>query len=223
VGFPARLLGADEQVVLDLRPHWCVLGWPSVTTAAAVGFTASIFIVFPDAPAGVAYALIALVGLSVLWLAQRALRRAATSIVVTTGRVLRRSGVLSRTTLEIRLERINELSSHQSVGGRILGSGEVLVEVGGETGVVVLDHVPHPQAVQSVISGQVSRRHRAVHTPAFEVRMPEPETPPTGTPARTDGPSNAAERMVQLQELRRRGIVDEQEYQAKRRELLQEL
>jgi len=153
--------------------------------------------------------------------------------VVTTARVVRRTGVLSRSSLEVRLERINELSSHQSIGGRILGSGEVLVEVGGETGVVVLDHVPRPAIVQSVISEQVSNWHRRSAVPAYgeraayrDPRLGGRDTPPAGTQRTAadagSGPS-PAQRLVQLDELRRRGLLTEPEYEVKRQQVLREL
>jgi hypothetical protein len=150
----------------------------------------------------------------------------ATSLVVTTTRVVRRTGVLSRTNLEIRLERINELRYHQSIGGRLLGSGEVLIEVSGETGVVILDHVPRPAVIQSIVSAQVSDWHRRVWAPSFHTHLPVVDTPPAGMPLHgSGGPevSSAAERLVQLDELHRRGIVSADEYEAKKQELLREL
>lgn len=228
--FPTRLLASNEEVVLEVHPHWCYLGWPLVSTGAAVAISVALVVAVPSAPVQLVYVLLALVGVCALWLLGRFLRRATTTIVVTTARVVRRSGVLSRTSLEIRLERINELSCHQSVGGRVLGSGEVMVEVGGETGVVVFDHVPQPQVVQSVMSDQVSGWHRAANHPGFQprtVRSGESDTPPTGTDSQASPSAgvaaSAGDRLLQLDQLRKRGIVSEAEYEMKRQQLLREL
>jgi hypothetical protein len=175
-----------------------------------------------------------LVGTSALWLSGRLVRWFATSLVVTTDRIVQRTGVLARNGLELRLERVNQLSYHQSLSGRVLRTGQLLVEVGGETGVVEFDHVPRPAAVQSVITEQITAMHRRVETWTPDVtdgwdpleRWPTSETPPSGTPAvlptRTaDG--SVADRLVQLDELRRRGIVSESEFAAKKAELLARL
>ena len=224
--FPLRLLGDGEELVAEFRPHWSFLGWPLVSLLASVGLTIGVVGAFPGAPIGVLYALAAVLCAGAIWLAWRCVRRMTTNLVVTTTRVVRSTGVLSRRNLEIRLERINELSYHQSIGGRILRSGEVLIEVGGETGTVVLDHVPRPAVVQSVISAQVSDWHRRMWTPSSHSHVPSPDTPPAGVPLRGSGGiegSTAAERLVQLDELRRRGIVSAEEYAVKKKELLHEL
>jgi len=224
--FPARLLGESEEIVAEFRPHWIFLGWPLVFALAAVGLTVGVVAASPGAPIGVLYGLGALMGVCLLWLAARYVRRTTTDLVVTTTRVVRSTGVLSRRNLEIRLDRINELSYHQSIGGRLIGSGEVLIEVSGETGIVVLDHVPRPAVIQSLISAQVSDWHRRMWAPSPHTHVPTPDTPPAGVPLRASGASEAtgaAERLVQLDELRRRGIVSAEEYEVKKKELLREL
>ncbi|MGD0321874.1 MAG: PH domain-containing protein [Acidimicrobiales bacterium] len=224
--FPIRLLAEGEEVIAEQHPHWSSLGWPLVSVLVAVGVTVGVVIVFPHAPVEVLYVFLSVAGVAVLWLAARQLRRMATSLVVTSARVVRRTGVLSRTDLEIRVERINELSCHQSIGGRLLREGQVLIEVSGEKGVVVLDHVPRPAELQSVISAQVSNWHREARTPLFHTHLPAVDTPPTGVPLGGPGVNeapSAAERLVQLDELRRRGIISAAEYETKKQELLRDL
>jgi hypothetical protein len=226
VAFPRELLADGEEVVSEFRPNWTVLGWPLVSSVAAACLTVGVVIAFPKAPIAVLYLVLAVLVVALSWLGARAVRRSATTIVVTTARVMRRTGVLSRTNLEIRLERINELSYHQSIAGRLLREGEVLIEVGGETGVVVLDHVPRPAVVQSLISGQVSDWHRRARAPSFGAPLPVVDTPPAGTTlagSGAGGAPTAAERLVQLDELRRRGILSADEFEAKRAQLLREL
>jgi uncharacterized membrane protein YdbT with pleckstrin-like domain len=234
--FPRRLLTDDEEVVVELRPHWAFLGWSLVGAVAAVAVAIAVVVSFPHAPVGVLYVLLFLVAGSALWLAGRLVRWFATSLVVTTSRIVQRSGVMARNGLELRLERVNQLSYHQSLAGRLMRTGELLVEVGGETGVVVFDHVPRPAAVQSVITEQITAMHHRSAAPV--TGEPEPEawdplerwptgdTPPSGTAAvarRGGGGASVADRLVQLDELRRRGIVNESEFAAKKAELLERL
>jgi len=247
--FPRRLLTEDEEVVVELRPHWAFLGRPLVVAVAVVALAIAVAVNFSNAPVGVLYVLLALVTGSALWLAGRLVRWFASSFVVTNTRIIQRTGVFSRRGLELRLERVNQLSYHQSIPDRILRTGELQVEMGGDTGLLVFDHVPRPAAVQSVITEQIDAlRHRSVvpisKGPAQAAweravtagptkrheRGQGPgitgDTPPSGTPrvARSQyGEDTVAERLVQLDELRRRGIVTDAEFATKKAELLDRL
>jgi hypothetical protein len=240
--FPRRLLTEDEEIVVELRPHWAFLGWPMVVAVAAVTLAIAVVASFSNAPVGVLYALLALVTGAALWLAGRLVRWFATSLVITTSRIVQRSGVFSRSGLELRLERVNQLSYRQSIPGRLFHTGELHVEMGGETGVVVFDHVPRPAAVLSVITEQIDAVHRRAGAPiskragAASWDGPGPwrepdlgstgDTPPSGI-ARVspspEGEASVADRLVQLDELRRRGIVTDAEFASKKANLLDRL
>ncbi|HVA03471.1 MAG TPA: PH domain-containing protein [Acidimicrobiales bacterium] len=257
--FPRRLLTEDEEVVVEIRPHWAFLGRPLVVAVGVVTLSIAVMVVFAKAPPAVLYILLILVACSALWLVARLIRWFATSLVVTTTRIVQRSGVFGRTGLELRLERVNQLSYHQSISDRILRTGELHVEMGGETGVVVFDRVPRPAAVQSIITEQIDAlRHRSVAPVASGLggsapagsglgglgpvgswhedgaTRPPPrngvalsdETPPSGTarvPHPPHGEETVADRLMQLDELRRRGIVTDEEFASKKAELLDRL
>ncbi|HVC70393.1 MAG TPA: PH domain-containing protein [Acidimicrobiales bacterium] len=243
--FPRKLLTDGEDVVVDLRPHWAFLGWPLVATVATVLVAIGLEAAVTNLPSPLLYVLLAAIGLTVLWLAGRVLRWVTTSLVLTTMRIIERSGVFARRALEIRLERINELSYHQSLAARLGRTGEVMVEMGGETGVVMFEHVPRPAAFQSLITEQMSALQygRPATGPAVSPGPAGPgsraedrphslgdSTPPTGAPvvSATTAQQRAAEptvadRLTQLSELRRRGVVTEAEFEAKKAQLLEQL
>jgi hypothetical protein len=246
MAFPRRLLVEGEDVVVELRPHWAFLGWPLVATIAAVALAVGIDVAFPHAPAGVGDVLLGVLAVALLWLAGRTLRWITTSLVLTTTRIVERSGVLGRRALEIRLERINELSYHQSLPARMARTGELMVETGGESGDIVFDHVPRPAAFQSLITEQISAFHEDRRTrwatPPGAGQPPadgpgaihHADTPPAGGPAVAPGTAppgvqptaatpTVADRLMQLGELRRRGIVSAAEFEAKKAELLEQL
>jgi Bacterial PH domain/Short C-terminal domain len=263
MAFPRRLLVEGEDVVVELRPHWAFLGWPLVAAIAAVALAVGIDVAFPHAPPGVGDVLLGVLAVALLWLAGRTLRWITTSLVLTTTRIVERSGVLGRRALEIRLERINELSYHQSLPARMARTGELMVETGGESGDIMFDHVPRPAAFQSLITEQISAFHEdrrtrwATPTGAGGPAGPptdgpgaphHADTPPAGgppvTPGYLPGPSapgtvppgvqptgvqstgatpTVADRLMQLGELRRRGIVSAAEFEAKKAELLEQL
>jgi hypothetical protein len=243
MSFPRRLLTQGEEVVIDLRPHWAFLGWPLVAFVAALVLFVGVDVSFSGLPSAALDTMLVVVGAAAIWLAGRALRWVTTSIAVTTTRIVERSGVLGRRALEIRLDRINELSYHQSLLAWLFRTGEVMVEMGGEKGVATFDHVPRPAAFQSLITEQISARHdeRTRGQPPAgytggdrgggAVSLAGHDTPPTGSPVvagtsladgRGSQPS-VADRLMQLGELRRRGIVSAEEFEAKKAELLREL
>jgi hypothetical protein len=140
--------------------------------------------------------------------------------------------VLSRQGVEIRLDRINELSYRQTLLERIVRTGSLVLEVGGETGVVLFNHLPQPAAVQSLVTEQIDNLRRGVwQGPAVQPGASAPASvatyqapvpmPPPPAPAPV-GPT-VADRLVQLDDLRQRGILSESEFQAKKMELLREL
>jgi hypothetical protein len=227
VAFPRRLLFEGEDVVVELRPHWIFLGWPLVS-----------------------YVLVILVAVPALWLVGRVTRWVSTSIVVTTTRILERWGVFARRSDEIRLEAVNQLSVHQNLFQRLFRVGNVFIEVPGRTGVIEYHCLSRPDVVQRIISEQVAdlyhqgapgglasaRAASRVVPPVeagpapFASSYSSPEgfdTPATGSPvvrdSGTTGGSSVVDAMAQLDELRRRGLLTDEEYDAKKAEVLRRL
>lgn len=229
-----RLLLEGEQVVVEVRPHWSSLGRALPAAVAALALVVAQLAGWPSAPTAVADALLVVLGLAALWLGGRAVRWRATALVLTTARLVQRSGVLARRGLDIRLQRVNEISYHQTILGRVAGTGQLLVETGGEAGLVVFDHVRRPAALAAVVQEQINALHaRAAgyegrRPPAVAVREAD-DTPPAGVWGLRRGRDHGrpdvahqsiARQLVELDELRQRGILTEEEFARKKAELL---
>ena len=83
--FPKKLLNDDEEVVLDLRPHWLQLFWPTVAFVVAVAAAIWVNSAVDNSVAvfgGLGICLVALI-----WLAKRYGKWATTTFVVTTQRL----------------------------------------------------------------------------------------------------------------------------------------
>lgn len=78
------------------------------------------------------------------------LRLRAIELGVTTHRVVRKTGIISRTTEELRLTAIETVDLQQSTWGRLLGFGDVRVTGRGES-VMLLGRVADPVAVKRAI------------------------------------------------------------------------
>jgi membrane protein YdbS with pleckstrin-like domain len=248
-----RVLADDEEVLVDLRPHWVFLLGPVVLTVVAVAVAIAVVVEFPKAPVAVAGVLAVMVAVPALWLAGRVIRWLGISLVVTTTRLIYRRGVLGRDFVQLRLQRVTEIHCTQTVTDRLIGSGRLVVEIAGEEPMVIVD-VRRPRALQRVIARQLDEL--ASGGPHVEVvpggdvsvppvGMPSPlfldDTPPHGVLA-TSGPApvplaaempyaapvsgagaSIPDQLIQLDDLRRRGIISEGEFAAKKAELLSRL
>lgn len=236
-------------MVLETRPHWSYLGRAPFAVLLAVGVAVAVLVVWPKAPVALGWVLLGLVGLSALWTAGRLVRWRSTVLAVTTSRLVQRSGVLARRGVEVRLERVNEISYEQSLTQRLVGTGRLYLEVGGDRGVVGFDHVRRPQALAAVLQQQVDRRMAAGRRTTGP-SGPGPDWSPTGAPGSwapargspvrgspvwgspgdtpprgtMPGPRGSlSEQLLELDDLRRRGIVSEEEYAERRTRLLDRL
>ena len=88
------------------------------------------------------------------------LRLRAIELGVTTHRVVRKTGIVSRETEEIRLSAIETVDLSQSMWGRLLGFGDVRVTGRGESSMLlyrVADPVGVKRAIESAYSTNVER------------------------------------------------------------------
>lgn len=160
MGFPARLLGEDELLVLDLRPHVRTVVLPSLVLVVVCGLAAFGVAAVPpgggQGPARIAVLVVAVV-LLVGFVLVPFLRWRGTHFVLTDRRVLLRQGVLSRSGRDISLTRINDVTFGYSLLERLLGCGTLVVESGGERGQVVLRSVPAVERVQRTLHDLVEQ------------------------------------------------------------------
>jgi uncharacterized membrane protein YdbT with pleckstrin-like domain len=154
VPYPDRLLADDEEVVAHLHPHGAALVWPVVRLLVVVGGASYLAALVPAGrQQGVLrWALLAVVLLVLAGTVVRPLLRwRTTHYVLTTSRLLLRSGVLSRVGRDLPLSRVTDVSCRQTPWQRLLGSGTLTVACAGEGGPLVLDRVPAVGWVQQVL------------------------------------------------------------------------
>jgi uncharacterized membrane protein YdbT with pleckstrin-like domain len=155
--FPKRLLGDDEEVVLDLHPHWKRLIVPALLVPIVAGVASYLAFLVPDGSvrAPLRWGIVAL-SLLVLtrWSVWPFLKWVTTRYVLTNRRVVIRNGVFARSGRDIPLTRVNDVSFRHSLVDRMLGCGTLTIESAGEHGQVILPEVPTVELVQR----QVLRR-----------------------------------------------------------------
>ena len=199
--FPPRLLFDGEEIVLDLRPHWWFFFGPSLLLVAALAALVAAAVI--DTAEWVQLALAGVVVAALLWFVGRFARWTTTNFVLTTDRLIYRSGVLSKRGIEIPLERVNTVFSHQSVLERMLRSGDVVIESGGEQGRQAFSDIRHPGEVQNEIYRQIEENQQRDR----------------GAPRQPD----IVDQIDRLDDLRKRGVISESEFLAKKAQLLDRL
>lgn len=202
--YPKKLLNDYETVALDLHPHWWYFAEPVVTLVASIvlGIVVLVFL-DGDAEKVLGYISIALLIACAIWLVIRYAKWANTNFVITSDRVIFRSGVVAKSGIEMPLERVNNVLFNQSVFERVLGAGDLLIESGGEAGQQRFTDVRRPERVQNLIHAQMevneSRRFGG------------------GAAAGTD----VASQLEKLEGLLERGTLSQQEFDDEKRRLLE--
>jgi membrane protein YdbS with pleckstrin-like domain len=178
-----RLLDDDEEVLVDVRPHWEFLAGPAVLTGVAVGVAVTVVVEFPGAPIGVAGVLAAMIALPTVWLAGRTVRWLSIGLAVTSTRIILRQGVFSRDVLQVRLQRVVEVHCHQTLIDRLIGSGRLVLELVDDRPFAVND-VRRPRRLQRVIDRQRDEAaHGGRYGPSVAVGVPTDPAGPFSTRA----------------------------------------
>jgi uncharacterized membrane protein YdbT with pleckstrin-like domain len=144
-------LTEDESIVLDFHPHWTTLLKSILLLVLTVAVTAAVIFFVPDWDAQAQVRLgVAVVGLVVALVTSLVpfLRWFTTRYVLTTHRLVIRIGILSRSGRDVPLGRVNDAQFSHNLIQRILGTGTLTVESGGENGQLVLKNIPDVERVQ---------------------------------------------------------------------------
>ena len=210
MAYPRRLLNDHETVVVDLHPHWWCLVKPIALLIAAMAASIVVLLqtdarTLPRTALG--WACLGLIVAAACWLVARSLRWVTTNFVITTQRVIDRWGVLSKHSTEIPLERVNTVMSSQGILERLFGVGDLVIESGGEAGQQRFADIRNPNRVKGVLHGLVHDRQHA-------------------TDQRTNGTSstsNVADQLEKFEGMLRRGSLTQDEFDAQKQRLLEQL
>ncbi len=207
--FARKLLNEGEEIVLDLHPHWIYLARPAaaLVAAAVLGVLdlAHSGHWYTDFPAGI------LVLVALGWFGLSYAKWSTINFVITTDRVVYRSGVVSKHGIEIPLERVNTVFFHQSIFERIIGAGDLGIESAGEGGRETFSDIRKPSAVQNEIYRQMEANENRKYD-----RIGHNATVAAGD-------DSIPAQIERLDDLRRKGTLTDAEFQAKKAELLRRM
>ena len=214
-------LQKGEKVLLVTYSSWTSLIGPFLIVL--LGIAAAIFIVvhFGEAWGWLA----ALLGI-VYWL----LRYYTWKVniwVVTNFRVIDEAGLLSHFAKESPLDKINNVSYDQTLGGRLFNYGHVKIQTAAQIGATDYYNVNHPKRLKDTITAAQADfqnwqygNQAAQMAAALEARQPAPRVDASrGDAPRWDAPQIAAE-LEKLFDLKMKGAISEDEYNRAKARLL---
>ena len=228
--YPRDLLNDDEELCLDLRPHWWYFAkyflgafilfliiialefFPDGSRSAAAGSIDSLFFTI-DQYAWRIWVLAFLVW--AIFFAFQYLGRHLTLFVVTSDRIIFRNGIIAKRGVEIPLERVNNINFGQTMFERMIGAGTLEIESAGQDGQSTFKDVRHPDAVQQEIYRSMEENVKKTARYSSE-----------GIASQMAAGSrqiSIPEQIEKLAQLKEQNIISEAEYLEKRQNLLDQM
>jgi hypothetical protein len=143
--------------------------------------------------------------------------------IITNRRVMEMRGIINKHVRDSALEKVNDVELDQSFVGRLLGYGTVQIITGSDIGMNMFHRISNPvrfkRAMLNAKEGLQTTRSEDTIPLGPVVQAAQSgvaETQPAAA-------ANIPDMLVELDELRQKGIISEEEFQAKKRELLDRL
>jgi uncharacterized membrane protein YdbT with pleckstrin-like domain len=152
-----------ETIIYETRLHWIMLIGP-VLLGLLFGLTGvGMFVLSARATADKSAASesmiflgAAFLAVALIFIARGVLVRNATEMTVTNKRVFVKVGLASRRTIELLLSRVESIGVEESVMGRMLGYGTVIVHGTGGTP-EIFNRIAHPLEFRTQVQQQIER------------------------------------------------------------------
>jgi uncharacterized membrane protein YdbT with pleckstrin-like domain len=211
MAFPRRLLVDGEELVLELRPHWIALALPTLMTLGVVVVGFWLISKFDGTMTWVLFTV--MVVLLVIYPIRKLIWWLTSYFVITSDRIIHREGWIAKHSMEIPLEAINDVRFRQTVFERMIGAGTLIVQSASESGREEFRAIRKPEEVQKTIYHQGELNQKRMFQPGAVASAPAaPATPPAA-------PSTVTE-LERLADLRAKGVLTEQEFQAQKAKIL---
>jgi membrane protein YdbS with pleckstrin-like domain len=216
MGYLESLMGEKEKIALKERQHWLVIVPKLVLWSAVALLVILVTTVLTVATPLDGVALVLLLALVVpLWrMMVDMLNWWNEQYVITNRRVIQLEGIINKHSIDSSLEKVNDVVLEQSAMGRILNYGDVQILTASEIGVNLFRHIACPVRFKTEMLNQ---KEGLGDLGAFEGRARRVLA--EEAPSKGDIPELIAE----LDELRKRGIITDEEFQDKKKALLEKL
>jgi len=216
MGYLEGLMSEKEKIVFKTRQHWLtilpkVVVWGVISVAIVA--VSIILAAFP---------LIGWLALVILLVLVFPFWRVIVDFlnwwneqyVITNRRVIQLEGIINKHSIDSSLEKVNDVVLQQSALGRVLNYGDVQILTASEIGVNLFKRMARPVKFKTEMLNQ---KEGLTQLDIFEGRAGRVLT--EEAPTAGDIPELIAE----LDELRKRGIITDEEFEEKKNQLLEKL
>ena len=207
------LLGEGEKILYVTHRHWLTLLteiMSELVLALALIVLVTLLLIFlPAAGPLVALAYLLLL-LPLVSLSRDVLDWYNRKYVITDRRVIRVEGMFNKDVTDSSLEKVNDVKLEQSVWGRVLDFGDVEILTASELGVNKFKTIAGPIQFKTAM---LNAKHQ----------LDSGQGRPAARPALTNTPGDVPALIAQLDGLRQSGVLTEEEFQQKKRQLLAKL
>ena len=206
------LLGQNERILFTTRKHWFILASMialeifMMMLIFAIAFVATIWLI--EEPLVWVAPVIGFVVLllPVASMIHDILQWTNHQYIITNWRVIQISGFINKNITDSSLEKVNDVKMTQSAFGRIFNYGDIEILTASELGVNLFKRIDEPIHFKTAMLNAKEALESSVRLVS-------------NAPAQLDIPSMIA----QLDQLRKDGILTEEEFQQKKAELLSKL
>ena len=195
------LLGENEQIILATHQHWFVLFGKIflelLLIVIIIVAVLSTYTIYPFAFYGIFLVIVPMLGMLndiLVW------RNKA--YIVTNRRVIQISGVFNKDVVDSSLEKVNDVKMSQSFLGRVFGYGDIEILTASELGVNLFHEINEPVEFKQAM---LNAKERMGYDEVGGDARPQTDIPTL---------------IARLDDLRKKGIVSEAEFQEKKAELL---
>jgi hypothetical protein len=233
-----QLLADGERVILRTRQHWLATivsgrsAW-AILIASLLLLALNLSIEAGTLRTVIGYLGLGLFLLALVWLAQVYWSWYSEDYMVTSRRVLKVDGILRKRSADSSLEKINDAILEQSVLGRMFGYGDLEILTAAETPV---DHYSFLSGAQGFKRTMLDAKH-ALEQEVYDFPGPPLRAAPGGAPVPASPAAAAAvaptsstppamtpdeitHALGNLADLRDRGAISPEDYEAKKQDLL---
>ena len=205
------LLGERENIILATRQHWFILASSilfeitlifiifAITIVASIALSAA----FPPAVPIVVIVGVLLLIFPLVTGTRDFLIWANHQFIITNRRVMQINGIINKNIIDSSLEKVNDVKMEQSAFGRLFGYGDIEILTASELGVNLFKRIEDPVHFKTAMLNAKA----TLETPLPPVEI-KPDIPAT---------------IAKLAELRRQEVISEEEFQAKKEELLSKM
>lgn len=158
MSYVEKNLIAGETLVYKTGVHWSVLFWPFVLVAILAA--GGVYCLGWGAFAGKIEIGTLLLGVAFVYALFAIMKRNATEIAVTNRRVIIKTGMAARRSLEIMLQKVESIGVEESGWGRILGYGTMMIHGTGGTP-EPFRKIAHPSEFRKRVQEQIDAVQRA--------------------------------------------------------------